>query len=64
MNKCPKCQGENIIMMEYGWPSKEMYDGISEYDCQDCGYRQGRWSGKELKKGYIEKRYGGKPVKE
>lgn len=40
--------------MEYGYPSKEQYDGISEYRCLNCGYRQGRWSGQKLKDGYIE----------
>lgn len=52
-------------MMEYGWPCppEASYDGISEYRCQDCGYRVGRWSGKELKEGELERRYGGEPVR-
>lgn len=47
-------------MVEYNYSSPERYDGISEIDCKDCGVRIGRWSGKELAKGEIEKRYGGK----
>ncbi len=37
--------------------TKEDYDGISEIKCDDCGVRIGRWSGKELKDGEIEKRF-------
>ncbi len=58
--KCKKCGSEKIIMVEYSWDSPEHYDGISEIDCQDCGARFGRWSGKELKKGEIEKKFGRK----
>ncbi len=57
---CKKCSSQNVIMVEYAWDSPEHYDGISEIDCQDCGARFGRWSGKELVEGEIEKRYGGK----
>lgn len=58
--KCKKCGSENIIMVEYSWDSPERYDGVSEIKCNDCGARFGRWSGKELAKGELEKRYGGK----
>ena len=57
MDKCPKCKSKNITAIEYGYPSPERYDGISEYNCQDCGYRQGRWSELELKEGYIESKF-------
>jgi len=57
--KCKKCGSENIVMVEYDYNSPERYDGISEIDCKDCGARFGRWSGKELKEGEIEKRWGG-----
>lgn len=57
-NECPKCRG-SIIMVEYSLLSPEYYDGISEYQCsKNCGYRVGRWSGKLLKAGEIEKRFG------
>ena len=47
-------------MIEYGYPCPESYDGISEYRCQDCKYRQGRWTGNELKEGEIEPVFGKK----
>ena len=58
--KCKKCGSENIVMVEYPHDSPEYYDGISEIMCMDCHARFGRWSGKELAAGEIEKRYGGK----
>ncbi|EKE19660.1 MAG: hypothetical protein ACD_8C00124G0009 [uncultured bacterium] len=59
MEKCSKCGSKNIGGVEYNYTSPERYDGISEWVCLDCGFRVGRWSGKELKDGEIEKRYGG-----
>lgn len=55
---CKKCGSENIVMVEYDPSSQEHYDGISEIQCRDCGARFGRWSGKELAEGEIEKRWG------
>lgn len=55
--KCKKCGSENIIHIEYGYGSPERYDGVSEINCKDCGVRIGRWSGKELAKGEVEKRF-------
>jgi hypothetical protein len=53
------CEHKNIICVEYrGTP--EDYDGVSEVRCKDCNMRWGRWSGKELKDGELEKRYGGR----
>lgn len=60
MNKCKKCESKNIIGIEYGYMDEEHYDGISEWRCGDCGYREGRWTGKELKDGDVEKVFGGK----
>jgi hypothetical protein len=34
------------------------YDGVSEWQCEKCGKRIGRWSMKELKDGEFEKPYG------
>lgn len=53
---CPKCnidlkyikdgQGySKVIGIEY----LGKYDGIAEWRCPSCGYREGRFSGKELK---------------
>jgi Zn ribbon nucleic-acid-binding protein len=60
MEKCPKCQEKKIIGIEYGYGHPERYDGVSEWLCAKCGYRQGRWTEKELKNGDVEQRYGGK----
>lgn len=60
--KCPKCESENIIMIQYRRTTQD-YDGISEIQCQDCNTRTGRWSLKELKDDELERRYGGEPVK-
>ncbi len=57
MKECKKCGSKDIMGIEYGYPSKEQYDGISEWSCIKCGYRQGRWSEEELKDGYIESRF-------
>ena len=38
------------------------YDGVSEWECMNCGVRIGRWSGRQLSTLQIERRYGGDPV--
>lgn len=48
-----------VIGLEYNLGHPEHYDGISEWLCPLCGYREGRWSGKELKEGEDELRFGG-----
>ncbi|PIR13843.1 hypothetical protein COV49_00805 [Candidatus Falkowbacteria bacterium CG11_big_fil_rev_8_21_14_0_20_39_10] len=58
--KCKKCGSKNIVMVEYAPGSPERYDGVSEIDCRDCGARFGRWSGKELVEGEVEKSGGRK----
>lgn len=58
--KCGICKSENIELIEYAWDHPEHYDGVSEVVCRDCGVRIGRWSGRVLKDGEFEKRYGGK----
>ncbi len=52
-NKCPKCGSTNIIGVEYAYDSPYYYDGVSEWQCE-CGYREGRFSGRELKDGEYE----------
>lgn len=59
MEKCPKCQSNNIGGLEYAYGNEHRYDGVSEWNCIDCGYRQGRWTGKEIKDGFAEPVYGG-----
>lgn len=34
------------------------YDGISEWQCPDCGYREGRWTGNTLTGDEVEPRFG------
>ena len=47
-----------VIGIEYDYNDPEHYDGVSEWMCPFCLYREGRWSGKELKEGESEKRFG------
>lgn len=54
---CPKGH-KRIILVEYSWDSPDHYDGISEIHCRTCKKRYGRWSGKVLKKGETEPRFG------
>lgn len=54
--KC--CDEPKMLMVQYGYQHPEQYDGVSEYTCSKCGYRQGRWSGKELVGKDYELRYG------
>ena len=58
MKECPKCKSKQIIGIEYSHLEPEHYDGVSEWMCAKCEYRQGRWSGKELLKGQMEYRFG------
>ena len=59
MDDCKECGGNNWIGCEYFYTHPERYDGISEWHCQDCLSRFGRWTGKKLEEGECEKRYGG-----
>lgn len=62
IQKCTHCGSDKIIGIEYGYgsniPPRHQYDGISEIRCQECGYREGRWSGRELKEEDYERVYG------
>lgn len=58
MKQCPKCHSIDIVGCEYAYGHPERYDGISEYRCMKCKYRQGRWTGKELGEGEDEPRLG------
>jgi len=54
---CPDCERQMVgIEYEYG---EYHYDGVSEWSCPRCGVRIGRWTGKRLKSGEFEPRYGG-----
>ena len=60
MDKCNKCGSTSIIGIEYEPMTPEVYDGVSEWLCNDCGQRIGRWTSRVLKDGEIENRYGRK----
>lgn len=71
---CPACgaelgdedsKGTRVQGVEYAYESSERYDGVSEWVCPECGYREGRWTGAELRDGYVEPRHGrgGVPVR-
>jgi C4-type Zn-finger protein len=55
--KCPKC-GMGMVDVEYTDKHPFHFDGVSEYYCPTnhggCGYRQGKWSDKELLEGEFE----------
>ena len=57
---CPNC---DVVMtgIEYSYDNPQHYDGISEWRCETCGMRIGRWSGKELRNNEPELRFGWKP---
>lgn len=42
-------------MVEYDGMHPDHYDGVSEINCNKCGARFGRWSGRELAEGEFEK---------
>ena len=56
--QCPRCNSLDIIGIEYSPNHPNHYDGISEWVCNDCGYREGRFSGKELLEDECEDKYG------
>lgn len=58
-DECPACGCLNLIGVEYHYGHKDRYDGISEWRCPDCGTRTGRWSGRTLRDGESEPRFGG-----
>lgn len=52
MDACTKCNNEEIIGIQYGMIADDdtpcHYDGVSEFKCMNCGYREGRWSKRPL----------------
>jgi len=55
---CPECS-KQMIGVEYWYGHPQRYDGISEWLCEGCTIRIGRWSKKRLADGESEIRYGG-----
>lgn len=62
-DSCPKCEHKEFGGLEYSYGSNLRYDGVSEWACMNCGYRQGRFCGHELQDNEIEKPFcdGSKP---
>lgn len=56
--KCD-CTAEYVCGVEYDGIHPQHYDGISEWACEKCHRRWGRWTGKELMGEEFELRYGG-----
>lgn len=58
---CGSCEGKvEAIAVEYAYDDCNHYDGISEWECVQCGRREGRWSGRILKDGESEPPHGEK----
>lgn len=53
---CPDCKAQ-MVAVQYCMTTED-YDGISEYACDACGVRIGRWTGNRLATGELEPRYG------
>lgn len=51
-----ECCYQPMTAIEYDYTNPEHYDGVSEWKCEFCGKRVGRWSGKELEQGEYEPR--------
>lgn len=48
-----------VLGVEYDHGHRCRYDGVSEWECPDCGRREGRWSGRVLEEGEFEPPFGG-----
>lgn len=60
MKLCPKCN-TSMTGIEYPYGNRNRYDGVSEWFCEECKLRLGRWSGNVLKDHDQELPFGGKP---
>lgn len=62
MKPCPRCH-RIMTGVQYCLTPCD-YDGISEWHCESCQLRVGRWSGLALSEGELEGRWGeGSPVR-
>lgn len=57
MEDCPECGGK-MWGMEYTHNCQAHYDGVSEWQCCNCGIRVGRWTGRILGENELEWPYG------
>ena len=54
----PTTHFSRVIGIEYSYDHPEHWDGVSEWMCPDCGYREGRFTGNALAEGDFEPRLG------
>lgn len=54
---CIFCDHPKVTGVQYQGTSED-WDGVSEWNCDRCGRRWGRWSKRELVADEIEWRYG------
>jgi hypothetical protein len=54
----PTTHFSRVIGIEYDGLHPDHHDGVSEWQCPNCGYREGRWTGNALADGDFEPRYG------
>lgn len=52
--------GVKMWGIEYTYDHPQHFDGISEWWCESCDVRIGRWTEKVLNGGEAERRYGGR----
>ena len=55
--QCPTCDSLTWTGVQYQGTSED-YDGVSEFICDGCGTHFGRWTGRILIGGELERRYG------
>jgi hypothetical protein len=53
-----QCGGKRFTGVQYVGTTED-YDGVSEWQCNKCHRRYGRWTRRELLAGELERRYGG-----
>jgi hypothetical protein len=55
---CEVCGGERFETVTYDRSHPEYFRGGSEFLCESCGARYGRWSHRPLSGQEVERRYG------
>jgi len=56
--ECEVCGGERFDTVTYDRAHPEFHRGGSEFQCENCSARYGRWSHRQLHGQECEKRYG------
>lgn len=56
---CTECGKKDWLGQQYRYDSPNHFDGVSEWRCQNCNARFGRWTHKLLGVGETERPYGG-----